>query len=143
MTDFLLREVRASDAAAVARLFDQLGYPRAEEAVAAQLRGLESGREAVFVASDAAGTLVGVACVATVSFVNEGALRARLTAIVVDEATRGAGVGAALLRRAEGWARDVGCNKIELTTHERREDAHAFYRGQGYQQQALHFMQPL
>jgi GNAT superfamily N-acetyltransferase len=51
---------------------------------------------------------------------------------VVDEQARGAGVGRALMARAEQWARDHGCVAVTLRTNVVRTEAHAFYEKLGY-----------
>ncbi len=101
-----VRAVELSDASAVARLFGLLGLPLGTGRRPAELAATDDRREAVFVGC-LADTVVGVVCVAAVRFVNEAALRARITAIVIDEGARGSGIGAKLLRRAEAWARDA------------------------------------
>src|SRR5689334_19280641 len=53
-------------------------------------------------------------------------------ALVVDETCRGQGIGQALMREAEAWAkaRDLAC--VVLHTHVDREAARAFYARNGY-----------
>jgi len=48
--------------------------------------------------------------------------------IAVAEADRRRGVGAALLRAAEDWARDRGCSYAVLDYNVRNDDARRFYR---------------
>lgn len=58
--------------------------------------------------------------------------RADIAALVVDENSRSLGVGKALVKRAEEWARE---NKIELVrvkSNTKREAAHRFYQREGY-----------
>jgi GNAT superfamily N-acetyltransferase len=56
-----------------------------------------------------------------------------ITALVVAESARGAGVGRRLVDRAVDTARGWGCERIMLTTHVRRADAHAFYERIGFE----------
>jgi GNAT superfamily N-acetyltransferase len=53
-------------------------------------------------------------------------------ALVVDANQRGKGIGEAMMRSAEAWARGRGFSSISLSSHIRRADAHAFYEGLGY-----------
>jgi len=53
----------------------------------------------------------------------------------VDEAERGHGVGTALIRAAEEYAKSVRCPRMLLATHSFQ--APAFYEGLGYQQEAV------
>lgn len=51
--------------------------------------------------------------------------------LVVDEALRGGGVGAALLDFARSAARREGCTTLRLTSSFARKGAHAFYERKG------------
>jgi GNAT superfamily N-acetyltransferase len=62
---------------------------------------------------------------------------------VVDERVRRRGVGAALMRAVEQEARARGCVLLFLTTAERRDDAHAFYRGIGLEETGRRFAKRL
>jgi GNAT superfamily N-acetyltransferase len=62
-----------------------------------------------------------------------------VSAIVVDEAHRRRGVGQALLEAVEREARARGCGLLFLTTAERRNDAHEFYRRVGLEETGRRF----
>ena len=53
----------------------------------------------------------------------------------VDEAERGRGVGTALIKAAEQYAKSVGCPRMLLATHDFQ--APAFYERLGYQKEAV------
>ncbi|WP_199564900.1 GNAT family N-acetyltransferase [Spongiactinospora rosea] len=57
------------------------------------------------------------------------ARRARLVALVVDDALHGKGVGRVLVEAAEEQARAWGCRDLEITSSRYRTGAHAFLRG--------------
>ena len=52
-------------------------------------------------------------------------------------------VGRALVARAETFFRDAGCIRMEVTSGLRREEAHGFYRSQGFGEIARHFVKRL
>jgi glucosamine-phosphate N-acetyltransferase len=56
--------------------------------------------------------------------------------MIVDEAQRGRGVGSQILDYLTSWARERGCNRIELDSAFHRKDAHAFYEHRGFQSRA-------
>jgi GNAT superfamily N-acetyltransferase len=56
----------------------------------------------------------------------------RIESLVVDENSRGTGVGRALMAAAERTARDWDCLAIEVTSARSRVGAHAFYGALGY-----------
>jgi len=127
-----VRAARAGDAAAIAVLAGQLGYPATREEIARRLREM-SGREVqVVLVAEAQGGVIGWAHVAV-----EGHLvtdvRAELRALVVAEEQRSGGVGRRLLEAAENWAREQGCGEIGLRSNVLRERAHPFYLRHGYE----------
>lgn len=61
-----------------------------------------------------------------------GMRRAQLEAVRVCAGLRGRGIGAAMLRHAIERAASLGCGLMQLTTDQRREDAHRFYRRYGF-----------
>ena len=56
----------------------------------------------------------------------------RISMMVVDEALRSRGIGAVLVRGAEGALAAQGCYMVEVTSHVRRTEAHRFYERLGY-----------
>jgi GNAT superfamily N-acetyltransferase len=57
-------------------------------------------------------------------------------ALVVDQASRGTGVGRIMMAAAEAWAADRGFTSVALASHISRAQAHAFYAAIGYKQSA-------
>ena len=60
-------------------------------------------------------------------------VRAWIEDVVVDEAARGRGVGAALSQRAVELATAAGAKTVELTSRPSRESANRLYRRLGFQ----------
>ncbi|MDI1462747.1 GNAT family N-acetyltransferase [Catellatospora sp. KI3] len=60
-------------------------------------------------------------------------VRAWIEDVVVDEAARGAGVGAALTREAIRLARAAGAGTVDLTSRPSREAANRLYMRMGFQ----------
>jgi GNAT superfamily N-acetyltransferase len=127
-----VRDARPEDAAALARLCGQLGYPADESAMPSRLARLANDPQARVLVADVGGGAVGLATVHLRHTMNHEAPIAQLTLLVVDEAQRTRGVGRALVSAAEGWARERGCHRIVVTTALQRADAHAFYERVGY-----------
>ena len=59
--------------------------------------------------------------------------------LVVSEAMRGQGVGKALMGAVEARCAALGCVLVEVTSNMRREDAHRFYEGLGYERTSFRF----
>jgi ribosomal protein S18 acetylase RimI-like enzyme len=136
------RPASAEDAARVSEL-EQLGYPTSPETAARRLQTLAtSPHDDVWVA-ERDGTVVGLVAIHVSGSLEYDGDVAKVSAIVVDEAARRQGVGEQLMRVAEREARRRGCVLLFLTTAERRQDAHAFYRGLGYEETGRRFAKAL
>jgi ribosomal protein S18 acetylase RimI-like enzyme len=85
----------------------------------------------VFVASDDDGSVLGMATL--VVFRIPTGLRAWIEDVVVDDAARGKGVGAALNRAMLARARERGCVTVDLTSRPSREAANRLYQKLGFQ----------
>lgn len=66
--------------------------------------------------------------------IHENGLWALISALVIAESSRGAGIGRKLLIASEQIALDKGCSQIELSSSERRTRAHKFYENNGYKE---------
>jgi GNAT superfamily N-acetyltransferase len=137
-----VREVGAGDEAAISALLGELGYPASVEEVARRFERLE--REAgswlwLAVEGERVVGLVGLHVMPVIEREPLG----RVTAIVVTEGERRGGIGRALMERAEAEARRQGCERLEVTTADRRSEAHAFYRGLGFEEASRRFLKRL
>lgn len=81
------------------------------------------------------GEVLGVIAVHVCPWFEKEGNWARIVALVVAEASRGRGVGRELMSAAERFARQNGCQAVELTSRNTRTDAHAFYRRLGFADQ--------
>jgi N-acetylglutamate synthase-like GNAT family acetyltransferase len=138
----LVREARPEDADGIAPLLAQLGYPAEADVVRARLASLGARGDRTLVAEHG-GKLVGVLTLHRTPVLHRPADVGRITALVVDGRVRGGGVGRALVAAAERILRDAGCERVEVTSAARREDAHAFYRRLGYDAAGVRFGKPL
>ena len=67
----------------------------------------------------------------------------RISMMVVDEALRNRGVGAALVRMAERTLAERGCYMVGVTSHVRRTEAHRFYERLGYERTSVRLARTL
>lgn len=137
-----VRDARPDDAAALAPLLAQLGYPAAPEEVGRRLAGLQARGDRALVA-EVGGAVAGVLTTHRTPVLHRDADVGRITALVVDERLRGAGVGRALVAAAEAILGAAGCERVEVTSAARRADAHAFYASLGYDASGVRFSKPL
>jgi GNAT superfamily N-acetyltransferase len=131
-----VRVASTSDAEAIARLSEQLGYPTDDDMLKKRLSALlGSTLDSVYVA-EADGTVVGWLHVfASVRL--ESVATAEIGGLIVDQAQRGKGVGERLVEEAEGWAQRLGLSRIRVRTRATRTEAHRFYAREGYRRTKL------
>lgn len=128
-----IRKAKLTDARRLAELSGQLGYPTNTREMSARLqRALRSRNGMCLVAELKLHGLIGWVHVSVTPLL-EVELRAEVNGLVVDETLRCTGVGAALLKAAEGWARKMGCTGMSVRSNVVRDRAHAFYVRQGYE----------
>ena len=111
-----VRRAAEADAAAIAELLGQLGYPSSDEQVRTRLERFE---------------------------LMPGAEACRVTALAVAPNARRRGVGLALMEAAEALAREQGCFRVEVTCRSDRHAAHALYRDLGFEERRHRFAKEL
>ena len=127
-----------ADAAAIAPLLGELGYPADAQQVRARVKRLstqsDDPRDALFIAtSDDSATPIGLLALHRFAAIHDDADVAMIMALVVSQSARGTGVGRQLVEEAAETARRWGCTRMLVTTHLRRADAHAFYERIGFE----------
>ncbi|MGH8124766.1 MAG: GNAT family N-acetyltransferase [Rhodanobacteraceae bacterium] len=128
----LIRAATTDDAIALAVLSGQLGYPADAAAIARRLDDIAAhGSDLVLVAIDAHGAACGFAqAQARRLLIAEPFVE--VAGLVVAEAARGSGVGAALLAAVETWAAEHGFAGMRVRSNVIRARAHRFYLRNGY-----------
>ena len=69
-----------------------------------------------------------------------GARSAVVEDVVVDPARQGGGIGRAMMAHALAEARAKGCYKLALSSALKRDRAHAFYEGLGFDRHGYSFL---
>ena len=128
-----VRRARSTDAAKIAELSGQLGYPTSEKQMKARLKDVLGDKDgACFVAESTDEGLIGWIHISTTPLL-EVERRAEVNGLVVDETVRSQGAGAMLLAAAEKWARGKRCKSMSVRSNVLRERAHGFYLRNGYE----------
>jgi GNAT superfamily N-acetyltransferase len=126
-----LRRASAVDAAALATLLGELGYPSTEAEARQRVEQLSGrGDHAVYVAV-IDGAVVGWIHVFVLPSM-EHPPRAVIAGLVVSELYRGRGIGERLVIEAEEWSLLHGCHHVRLRSNVVRKEAHRFYERLGY-----------
>ncbi len=131
MESIVIRLAKAEDAAAIAGLSKQLGYPATAEQSKSRLEAvIGSNEHAVFTACDG-GEVVGWVHVFLALRVESDPF-AELGGFVVSASHRRRGIGRRLLAAAEDWTAGRGVTKLRVRSRLEREDARAFYENLGF-----------
>ena len=126
-----IRQMRSEDAAPVAALTTQLGYPSNEDAIRRRIDLITDRPDARLFVAVQGDTVVGWLHVQAISSL-ENDTRAEIWGLVVSESARGTGVGRRLVEAAEEWAVMRGLSVMSLRSNQLRIEAHKFYERLGY-----------
>jgi GNAT superfamily N-acetyltransferase len=119
--------LQPSDLAGVRGLLQQLGYEVAEAELAGRMAGVLQAPDHWLAVAELEGRPAGLLHVFKRPAL-EKPCEAVVQALVVDAGLRGRGIGRALMRAAEAWARAQGVGSVALHTRQ----AQTFYEGLGY-----------
>ena len=90
--------------------------------------------------AEVSGRVVGTYTLAVMQGLNhQGATSGLVEAVAVDPVWQGRGIGAAMMMQAREHCRRRGCYKMALSSNLRRERAHAFYEGLGFERHGFSF----
>lgn len=136
--------MQEDDAAAVANLLQQLGYEGLENFLHEKIHSLMADPdEYCLVAEETNGQVIGFISIHIIPQIALNGDFARISYFAVDEHFRSRGVGRLLEEHCEKIAREQNCDRIELHSHSRWEDAHRFYDRQGYVESPKYFVKKL
>lgn len=86
------------------------------------------------------GRVIGTFTLLVVRNINHmGSNSAIVESVVVDESLRGRGIGRIMMQFARERCRERDCYKLALSSNLRRERAHAFYEGLGFERHGYSF----
>ncbi len=125
------RRAGPEDAAAIATMFTDEGYPAGPSDIAARLQQFASDDAQVIVAEHDS-VLLGFIAIHVLPRFEHDDWIVRIVALVVDAGARERGVGRALMAEAERIGRERGAAFIELTAGHHRPEARQLYESLGY-----------
>jgi GNAT superfamily N-acetyltransferase len=131
-TEFTVRLASAKDAAAIAALSAELGYPVKPSTMGERLgRVLGLDDQRVLVAEGREGDLCGWLHARRLESLETG-LRVEIFGLVVSPQARRRGVGRLLMARAEAWAAEISAESVVVRSNAKRLESHSFYPALGY-----------
>ena len=129
--DLKIRQMVEADAAVVAELSGQLGYPSDPETVCRRFRVVDPA-DFLVVAVNEADVPIGFIH-GRVTRTVEADARVHVVGLVVSSQVRRAGVGRRLIAEVERWAATTGAEAIVVKSNTARGEAHDFYPAVGYE----------
>ena len=126
----MLRAATADDAAAIAELATQLGYPVAADVMATRLENLPAETEAVVVATIAGAVRAWMQVGVALSIESQPFVEIR--GLVVDADLRASGLGTQLVEFAKSWAQAKQVSSLRVRSNVVRTATHAFYEKRGF-----------
>jgi GNAT superfamily N-acetyltransferase len=127
-----IRPARLSDAAEIAELSGQLGYPASEAEISDRLKRILNDRDYFVAVAEGSGGLLLGWIGAEHSLLLELGEEIEIVGLVVRQGMRRGGVGQALLAAVEEWARQRGQPTIRVRSNAARVESHPFYEKMGY-----------
>ncbi|HJT82028.1 MAG TPA: GNAT family N-acetyltransferase [Chthoniobacterales bacterium] len=138
-----IRPAERPDAAPLAELMTQLGYPTRVSEMEMRLETIGKRPEYRGFVAVSHGKVVGMIGTCVWDSYAHNSPNGQIIALVVSEKVRNCGVGRALVAAAEKDFADRNIKRIAVNTHVRREDAHAFYERLGYSKTGFRFVKEL
>jgi GNAT superfamily N-acetyltransferase len=148
--DVVIRDATDADAVPISFLLGDLGYLIEPALIVEKLVAIrDSPVNRVWVVELRANAVLGDRALAgllsfhAIPLLHKVGGLGRITALVVHPKVRGKGIGRRLVGVAEHFARDIHCERLEVTSGEQRHDAHRFYTGLGFSPRSARFVKAL
>jgi predicted N-acetyltransferase YhbS len=127
-----VRTATEADAAQIAALSRELGYPEEARAMRDRLRRiLARDDHRVYVAEAEGGDVCGWIQAHSCDILEYG-FRVEITGLVVSGQMRRKGVGGSLVAQVEKWASEISAGAIVVRSNAKRVESHEFYPALGY-----------
>jgi len=128
-----IREASQDDAAAVAVLLGELGYPTSPDQAAERIERIAADPSTWVIVAEVESELAGLGALHVQNLVERDEPGCEVAGLVVGQRFRRQGIGELLMQALEDEARRRGGKFMVLNTAHRRADAHAFYEALGYE----------
>ena len=138
--NYRIRAALTDDSPQLAVLIGELGYLSTKGFIQEKLAQLSAIPGTKIFVADYDGKVIGLLSFSILPLLHLDEGLGRITALVVASQFKGRGIGKSLVVKAEAFAWNNRCGRIEITSGEHRADAHAFYEAIGYKQDSRRFV---
>jgi predicted N-acetyltransferase YhbS len=126
-----IRPAQIDDAADIARLATDLGYPTTDAEMRGRIGRLLQSELYLLLVAEQDSKVIGWLA-AERRLLLESGERAEIVGLIVAQAARRGGTGRTLVRAAEEWAHRQGLSTISVRSNVARLESHPFYERLGY-----------
>jgi GNAT superfamily N-acetyltransferase len=131
--DISARQMSSEDAAVVAALSRQLGYPLSSQQILENINAVRRSKDHCAFVAIYESRVVGWIGLAQAIMI-ESMPFCEINGLVIDENHRGKGIGKLLVEKAKQWAKEKGNETLRLRCNVKRIEAHEFYRRLGFKE---------
>lgn len=135
----MIRDATLDDVEQIVVLLEELGYPTPVGEMSDRMQTMSQDPSYRALLAEYDDKVVGMIGLAKTYFYEKRGLYIRVITLITKNEYRNLGIGAALLNRAEDWARELGATGMTVSSNKRRSDAHRFYRRLGYEDTSYTF----
>ncbi|MFD0697692.1 GNAT family N-acetyltransferase [Paenibacillus sp. GCM10027628] len=137
----VIRQFSFQDLDVITELMGDLGHPTTKELMLKRMEVISSNPMYCTFVAEIEGNVVGMVGLRQLYTYEGDNVAGQISVLVTKAEYRGKGVGKALIKQAETWAKEHGANVIVLTSGSRpeREEAHEFYKHLGFTVSGLRF----
>jgi len=139
----MIRCATEEDAKSIAELLTQLGYENTLTFISTRIQELLKNADSMLFLYEYEGKVIALLSLHVIPQIALLGSFLRISYFVVDEHVRSLKIGAELEALATQIAIERACDRIEVHCHERRKDAHRFYKRQGYIESPKYFIKNL
>jgi ribosomal protein S18 acetylase RimI-like enzyme len=141
--DVSVRRAESGDAAALAELMTQLGYPTRASEMEMRMESLRADKNYATFIAISKGRVCGMIGTRTSYSYEHNSPGGAILALTVSEGMRGRGVGQALIAAAENDFAQRNIRRVAVYSHFRRTEAHEFYEKLGYSRNGFRLVKEL
>jgi ribosomal protein S18 acetylase RimI-like enzyme len=141
--DVAIRRSEVADAAALADLMTQLGYPTRASEMEMRMETICADKNYATFVAVSEGKVCGMIGTIRCYTYEHNSPSARILALVVSEKIRGYGVGQALIAAAEEDLARRNIRRVAVNTRFERTQAHEFYEKLGYTKNGFRLVKEL
>jgi GNAT superfamily N-acetyltransferase len=141
--DVAIRRAEVADAAALADLMTQLGYPTRASEMEMRMETIYADRNYATFVAVIEGKVCGMIGTFTCYTYEHNGPSGRILALVVSEKMRGRGVGHALIMAAEADFAQRNVRRVAVNARFERTKAHEFYEKAGYAKNGFRLVKEL